>query len=168
MWRFGTPAPIYLRKCLQATRVRPQNDSSTSPACVGQTRTSCDGVSPQFRADAPGQDVNPSPSSPSLPLQEGSPSWPVGHLLGGGGRTEPGPGLQWFPGSVPQISVCSLCCRGTRMPARWRLCTEGVAQGSRCAENGQPGLFPGSPASPYSLGCLITSLGLSFPNCKWE
>lgn len=94
--------------------------------------------------------------------------WPAGHLLGGGGCPEPGSGVRWVPGSVPQASVCSLLRRGTRTPARWRLCTEGATRGSGYVENGQPVLFPGSPAAPYGLGCLITSLGLRFLNCKRE
>lgn len=64
VWRRGRAAPTQLRKCLQATRVRPQNDSSTGQACVGQIRTARDRASPRSRADAPGQDVNPSPSTP--------------------------------------------------------------------------------------------------------
>lgn len=96
VWRSGTPARTRWHKCLQAARVRPQNDSSTGPACMGQIRMACDRGSPGFCTDARG--CGPPSSQPpwegnpqAVPIHPGQwgTSWEVGvapsQALGCGG-----------------------------------------------------------------------------------
>lgn len=161
VWRSGTPARTRRHKCLQDSSALPVWDRSARHVTKR---------APDSALMLPASMRNPvlPPALGGKPIGGAYIPWPAGHLLAGGGCPEPGSGVRWVPGSVPQASICSLLRRGTRTPARWWLCTEGATWGSGCMENGQPVLFPGSPAAPYGLGCLRTSLGLSFLNCKRE
>lgn len=69
-------------------------------------------------------------------------------------------GRQRVPWARP--SLCAFLWPRDRN-ARWEVTMHKRAtRGSRCAENSQPGLLPGSPASLTASAVLITSLGLSF------
>lgn len=97
----------------QVPRVQLQKVSSSDQACVRQTHVACGRVSLRFYADTPGQDVNPSPSTPAGGKRTlvgcAYTPWPGVQLFGGRGCTGPDPGVRGFPasGTSDQASACS-------------------------------------------------------------